>query len=366
MVPTATLPSARSFKQSILNARQTANVRMANGWAVLAMTSRSYVYKTSSFLSHLACLGLLTLIGYDALIVNRSGETKTLPLQPIEGLATRTVVTERIIKTPGRQPVAPTTAIIPPSETEDAAVPPPTAPPKTAIEAVPNALPPVWTEADIASAAAICKMSLASLSIRSIPKPPMRVGLCGNAAPIEMGAVGEPSVSLHPPVTTNCRVASAVDVWVTTVLQPAAKELLGSSVVKLTGTSSYVCRNRNGASLAPISEHAFANAFDVTSFQLADGRSIDVAVWGATVPKSQPAAANGAVKEKTVVAAATSAPVGQPVSTAPEDVRIKFLKRIHHEACPLFGTVLGPDANEAHREHLHFDMKDRRGKMYCQ
>ena len=45
---------------------------------------------------------------------------------------------------------------------------------------------------------------------------------------------------------------------------------------------------------------------------------------------------------------------------------VVFLKRVHQGACALFGTVLGPDANAAHREHLHFDLKARRGTAYCQ
>jgi hypothetical protein len=37
-----------------------------------------------------------------------------------------------------------------------------------------------------------------------------------------------------------------------------------------------------------------------------------------------------------------------------------FLKRLHHGSCGLFATVLGPEANEAHRDHFHLDMKVRR------
>ena len=33
-----------------------------------------------------------------------------------------------------------------------------------------------------------------------------------------------------------------------------------------------------------------------------------------------------------------------------------FLRRLHKGACGTFGTVLGPDANEAHRNHFHFDL----------
>jgi hypothetical protein len=43
-----------------------------------------------------------------------------------------------------------------------------------------------------------------------------------------------------------------------------------------------------------------------------------------------------------------------------------FLRRIHDGACGIFGTVLGPEANDAHRDHFHFDMKARRRNAYCQ
>ena len=43
-----------------------------------------------------------------------------------------------------------------------------------------------------------------------------------------------------------------------------------------------------------------------------------------------------------------------------------FLRRLHKGACGTFGTVLGPEANEAHRDHFHFDMKSRQHRSVCQ
>ena len=42
-----------------------------------------------------------------------------------------------------------------------------------------------------------------------------------------------------------------------------------------------------------------------------------------------------------------------------------FLKGAHHTACKIFGTVLGPEANEAHRDHFHVDLAERRYRNYC-
>jgi hypothetical protein len=44
----------------------------------------------------------------------------------------------------------------------------------------------------------------------------------------------------------------------------------------------------------------------------------------------------------------------------------QFLREIHAKACGIFGTVLGPEANEAHRNHFHLDMAKRRRSSYCE
>ena len=95
------------------------------------------------------------------------------------------------------------------------------------------------------------------------------------------------------------------------------------SLVRLVGTGSYTCRNRNGAADGPISEHAFANAVDVSAFVLADGRRITVLEgW------------NG---------------------DGDGDAR-RFLRALHQAGCRRFAITLGPDANADHHNHFHFDM----------
>ena len=46
--------------------------------------------------------------------------------------------------------------------------------------------------------------------------------------------------------------------------------------------------------------------------------------------------------------------------------RRAFLRRLHKGACGTFGTVLGPEANEAHRDHFHFDLAARRRNAFCE
>ena len=82
------------------------------------------------------------------------------------------------------------------------------------------------------------------------------------------------------------------------------------------------CRNRNNASSGFTSEHGFANAVDVTGFTLEDGSGI--AVESDWLP-----------------------------SAAPEG---RLLRLAHDAACSGFMTVLGPEANAEHRDHLHLDL----------
>ena len=49
----------------------------------------------------------------------------------------------------------------------------------------------------------------------------------------------------------------------------------------------------------------------------------------------------------------------------PTGPRARFLREAHASACRIFGTTLGPEANEAHRNHFHVDMAERKGKKIC-
>lgn len=43
-----------------------------------------------------------------------------------------------------------------------------------------------------------------------------------------------------------------------------------------------------------------------------------------------------------------------------------FLRALHKGACGPFGTVLGPEANEAHRDHFHLDLAARKRNAFCE
>ncbi len=53
--------------------------------------------------------------------------------------------------------------------------------------------------------------------------------------------------------------------------------------------------------------------------------------------------------------------------TVTGDGKTQFLRAIHASACRIFGTVLGPEANNAHRNHFHLDMAERKaGSNFCE
>jgi hypothetical protein len=120
----------------------------------------------------------------------------------------------------------------------------------------------------------------------------------------------------------TCPLARQFARWAREAVQPAAGQWLGSPVRRIETFGTYACRGVNGRSGARLSEHAFANAVDVSAFVLADGRRIAVEQgWHG------------------------------------EDERVRrFLRAIHQAGCRRFNIVLGPDADAYHRDHLHFDM----------
>ncbi|MDP3803109.1 extensin family protein [Brevundimonas sp.] len=124
----------------------------------------------------------------------------------------------------------------------------------------------------------------------------------------------------------QCPLAVRYVIWDRQVLQPAAEATFGSRVARLNDVGAYACRRIYGQTAvdAKPSEHARANALDIGGMTLEDGRRVSVlADWPGTGP-------NGAEGRT-------------------------FLTRIRAGACRVFATVLTPDYNAAHANHLHLD-----------
>lgn len=269
-----------------------------------------------------------------------------------------------------------------------------------------------WSDDQVAAIKAACTKMLADIALDYEPLPPIKEGLCGTPAPILVRSIGsDPAVTIDPPATITCKLAVTLDKWLKTKVQPAAKVELDSPVVKIRNASSYVCRNRYGGANTLISEHALANALDVAEFTLASGDRVTVldswphvtitahaqaakpkvvpvkqtiepqakrvAQLKPAKPLSNPFVAPPTPKTNPFVAPVSASqaplPMAPPEATPPAPPvdsspgpRATFVKEMHAAACKMFGTVLGPEANEAHKDHFHLDMKPRRHSAYCE
>lgn len=260
--------------------------------------------------------------------------------------------------------------------------------------------PPQWSETEVAAALMECVNLLAPINAQVVPLAPLRYGDCGTPAPVLLRSFGgKDKVAVDPPMLMNCPMVVALNRWLDKVVQPAARATLGSPVTRLVG-SSYACRNLYNLPKERRSQHAFANAIDLPVFFLADGRRIDLATgWGPTrrdllagvklepiVAKTTTSDAEaGAVISAKGTAAGITVPVkasaGDAVdATTPESEsnakppvvdplslpQAKFLRQVHDGACEVFSTVLGPEANDVHRTHLHLDLQERHSLNVCQ
>lgn len=124
----------------------------------------------------------------------------------------------------------------------------------------------------------------------------------------------------------QCPLAVRYVIWDRQVLRPAAEASFGVRPTRVDTYGSYSCRRIYGSTdrAHRPSEHARANALDVAAVRLEDGRTVSVAGdWtgqGGAGPEAR-----------------------------------GFLDRLRDGACRVFSTVLSPDYNDAHRDHLHLD-----------
>lgn len=164
----------------------------------------------------------------------------------------------------------------------------------------------------------LCRKILRQGGVRFTPVPARADGFCSTANAVRLG-VGATALSPPGPML-SCPEALGYAFWARHVVQPAARQVLGSAVVAVDHYGSYACRNIYHQAHGRPSEHARANALDVAGFRLADGRRVTVA---ADFRRS--------------------------------DSRGEFLRQVRAGACSWFHAVLSPDYNAAHRDHLHLD-----------
>lgn len=141
---------------------------------------------------------------------------------------------------------------------------------------------------------------------------------CRISGALTLLEIGVPITNIR---AIRCPMARTLALWMRDSVQPAARAQLGTRVIRIESFGAYACRRVIGVPSTKLSEHAQANAVDIAAFVLADGRRISVDGGWKGAPDAQ-----------------------------------RFLRDVRSGACARFATVLSPDFNAAHANHLHFDL----------
>jgi len=197
--------------------------------------------------------------------------------------------------------------------------------------ALPTTVPAVQTAAEPEEASA-CRIRLsADIAVAPSIDPLTGPGGCGAPDAVRLEAVflkDSTRVPVSPPAQMRCSMAEAVVSWVREELAPLAVQQIGSALRGIDNFDSYSCRGRNRVPGAQLSEHGRANALDIRSVKLANGKSYEL----------------------------TDREVPRP-----------FREALRTSACENFTTVLGPGSDGYHENHVHIDLMQRRnGYRICQ
>lgn len=180
-------------------------------------------------------------------------------------------------------------------------------------------------------AAGQCLSRLGQMGAEYAPLPDRYLGQgCTNLGTVQLAALPADRSTLAVtnlgPVT--CEVGQVFAAWARFGVDRAARQILGSGLHSIETFGSYSCRNVAGTDRR--SGHATGAAIDVSGFVLEDGRRVTVkSAWN-----------GGSARER------------------------EFLRVVQGSACKRFATVLGPDYNSAHHDHLHVEGVIG-GSSYC-
>ncbi|MDK9355675.1 extensin family protein [Lelliottia sp. V106_10] len=128
-------------------------------------------------------------------------------------------------------------------------------------------------------------------------------------------------VTLSSSFIASCPLALSSALFIQQQARPLTKTMMGSDLARVEHLGSFACRNIYHRPDARRSEHASADALDISGFQLSDGQRVTVL--------------SGWRNEKT-----------QP-----------WLRALLSASCDYYGNGLGPEYNAAHANHFHLGMR---------
>lgn len=144
-------------------------------------------------------------------------------------------------------------------------------------------------------------------------------GPCPLLQPVRVMNFGD--VRLSSSFLASCPLALSSALFVQQQVKPLAQRMQGSALRQIDHLGSFACRNIYHRENARLSEHATADALDISGFRLVDGRRITV-LQGWHQPAQAP-----------------------------------FLHEVLSASCRYYGNGLGPDYNAAHANHFHLGMR---------
>lgn len=162
---------------------------------------------------------------------------------------------------------------------------------------------------------AACRAALREGGVRFTEGETRETGYCSTRDTVRASGRLSPAA----PVMT-CPLALGYALWERQFLAPAATEIMGSRLTRVEHYGTYACRTIYGRPGERPSAHARAQALDVAGFRFADGRRATVAA-----------------------------------DFRADSAEGHFVQAARNSACRVFGTVLSPDYNAAHRDHLHLE-----------
>jgi hypothetical protein len=169
-----------------------------------------------------------------------------------------------------------------------------------------------------------CRLRLTTdLAIAPSLPSPVDAGECAVDDLVRLEAIvlaDKTRVAVTPPATMRCGFAEAIVQWVREDVAPAVRSL-DAALKSIDNYASYDCRGRNRVVGAKLSEHGKANALDVRSFRLVNGKLV-----GLTDPH----------------------------------IAKDFREALKKATCARFSTVLGPGSDGYHEDHVHVDLMVRR------